>query len=128
MVIDTALGMILRVMLGVLVLLVEPIAALANGSDRLVDPTQPYSTTSGAIGSHRTGLVLQSTSVSPLRRVAVINGQELSVGERIDGAEVVDIRPYEVIMSRAGRQTTLRLLPRILPRDNPEDRANAGRP
>lgn len=78
----------------------------------LIDPTRPYdgSTTSGQAHG---GLVLQSTLVSPLRRLAVINGRTFTVGERVGNAMIVSITPYQVVLSRAGKHSSLRLLPYV---------------
>jgi len=96
-----------------LLLFVDIASAHADDSlTGLIDPTRPYS--AGAMSSQsRGGLVLQSTLVSPRRRLAVINGHAFSVGERIGGAKIVAIRSYEVILSRAGKQNTLRLVPKL---------------
>ena len=80
--------------------------------DGLADPTRPSSRGAPMTGESRGGLVLQSTLVSPERSVAVISGQRLAVGGRVGGAEVLAIRPYEVVLSRAGKQSTLRMLPK----------------
>ena len=81
--------------------------------DSLVDPTRPSSHGPTTSGLSRGGLVLQSTLVSPERRVAVISGQPLSIGGRIGGAEVVAIQPFQVILSRSGKQSALRMLPKL---------------
>ncbi|MHB8347586.1 MAG: hypothetical protein ACYDHM_10465 [Acidiferrobacterales bacterium] len=78
----------------------------------LADPTRPFTGNAGP-DHRRAGLVLQSTLVSPLQRLAVINGRAFTVGERVDGAEIVQIRRYDVTLSRAGRQYLLRLLPKL---------------
>ena len=79
--------------------------------DGLADPTRPSSRGAPMAGVSRGGLVLQSTLVSPERSVAVISGQRLAVGGSIGGAEVLAIRPYEVVLRRAGKHSTLRMLP-----------------
>lgn len=79
--------------------------------DGLMDPSRP-SSYGAATGGHGGGLVLQSTLVSPQRSVAIISGQRVAVGGKIAGADVVAIRPFEVTLSRAGRQSTLRMLPK----------------
>ena len=81
--------------------------------DGLADPTRPASH-SGALAPSvsRGGLVLQSTLVSPERSIAIISGQRLAVGGTIAGAEVVSIRPFEVILSRSGKESALRMLPK----------------
>lgn len=79
--------------------------------DNLPDPTRPSGAAdSGAVPTQQ-GFVLQGTTVSARQRVAVINGQRLTVGERINGATVVAIQPFQVTLQRAGRDITLRLLP-----------------
>lgn len=80
--------------------------------DGLADPTRPSSHGAAVTGASRGGLVLQSTLVSPERRVAVISGQRLSVGGKIGGAEVVAIRSFEVILKRSGKESALRMLPK----------------
>lgn len=79
--------------------------------DGLADPSRPSS--QGAVSTvvPQDGLVLQSTLVSPSQRVAIISGQRLVVGDRVQGATVTDIQPYQVILQRAGRDIALRLTP-----------------
>ncbi len=85
----------------------------------LVDPTRPADVAEipaagGSGGARARGPELQYTMISPSRRVAVINGKSFIVGEKFEGAVIVDIRPYEVILSKAGRETSLRLLPKVV--------------
>lgn len=87
-------------------------AFAANSLIGLPDPTRPY--TGLPAWNHRpAGLVLQSTLVSPLQRLAVINGRTFKTGERVDDAVILQIHPYGVILSRAGRRQLLRLLPKL---------------
>lgn len=79
--------------------------------DALPDPTRPSGWSDNSGAPAREGLVLQSTTLSPRQRVAVINGQRLSVGDAIQGASVTDIQPFAVTLRRAGREITLRLMP-----------------
>ena len=74
------------------------------------DPTSPYGY--GAPKAKRGGLVLQSTAVSDGRRVAMINGRNYRVGQKVGRARVVDIQPYEVTLKRNGKTIHLRMLPR----------------
>jgi MSHA biogenesis protein MshK len=79
----------------------------------LSDPTRPPSHGAVATGvTSRGGLVLQSTLVSPERQVAVISGQSLTVGGKIGDAKVIAIRPFEVVLSRSGKESALRMLPK----------------
>lgn len=53
---------------------------------------------------------LGSILISPQRRVAVINGQPLSVGDRVDGAQVLAVEPGQVRLRRGSREFVLKLL------------------
>lgn len=99
------LGLLLGLMLAQPALASDPLEGLA-------DPTRPSHR--GVVAEqNRGGLVLQSTQVSAQQQVAVISGQRLTVGSKIGGAEVVAIRPFEVILRRSGKETVLRLLPKL---------------
>ena len=97
-----------------------PAYAIANDSlVGLPDPTRPSSALGDggdgvATGVH--GLVLQSVLIAPQRRLAVINGKTLAVGERIGEATVVAIRPQDVVLKRPSGEFTLRLVPRFVTR------------
>ena len=84
-------------------------AGAADPFANLPDPTRPSGWQGGGGGS--TGV--QSILISPQRKVAVVNGRTVSIGDRVGDAVVVDIRPYEVILSRGGRESRLRLVPRL---------------
>ena len=102
-------------------LLVAGMAGFVAGSQAddslagLVDPTQPaYSGTSGGIAASKpTGPLLQSTFISTSQRRAVIDGKSYTVGDKFGGAVIADIQPYEVVLKKAGRETRLRLLPKL---------------
>lgn len=70
----------------------------------LPDPTRPSYIAGGD------GLTLQSIIVSPGRRLAVIDGRAVKIGDRVGGAVVIDIRPYEVRLRRGGKEIALPLL------------------
>lgn len=81
----------------------------------LTDPTRPYTgPATAAPPPESTGPVLQSTMISPVARRAVISGRSYRVGDRIDGAVVMDIQPYEVTFKRGNRETRLRLSPKLV--------------
>lgn len=85
----------------------------ADDLEGLTDPSRPSAHgTQGNEGVNRGGLVLQSTLLSPERQFAVINGQKLTVGERIHGAQIVAIGPHEVILNRSGTRSALRMVPK----------------
>ncbi len=92
-------------------MLVGALALAAQAADMgdLPDPTRPH----GASAGGRSASGVQSILISPQRKVAVVNGREVTVGDRVGDAVVVDIRPYEVILNRNGRESRLRLVPRL---------------
>ena len=76
--------------------------------DNLVDPTRPLGDLST---SHiaPSDLVVTSVMITEKRRVAVINGEQVSEGQEIGGAKVVGIQPGKVILLRAGRSEELKV-------------------
>jgi len=82
----------------------------------LADPTRPsYIAESHAAGTApRRGPVLESTFVSASQRRALISGRSYAVGDNLGGAVITDIQPYEVVLRQAGRESRLRLLPRLV--------------
>ncbi len=87
----------------------------AAPASALDDPMRPPSfDPGGRVGSAPagpSGFSLTSTLVSPDRRVAVINGRTLAVGERIGGAEIIEILPDRVRIRRGKKESTLTLAP-----------------
>lgn len=53
---------------------------------------------------------LSSIVIADTRRVAIINDEVVAIGERVNGATVMDIQPYAVTLRRNGRDFTLSLL------------------
>ena len=82
--------------------------------DDLPDPTRPGGLSRGGEPAAGGELVLQSVLIAPSRRIAVINGQKLAVGDRIRDQEVIEIRTHEVVLRRSGQERVLKLLPRPL--------------
>ena len=85
--------------------------AAADPFANMPDPTRPSGWQHDGVSTVNQGLVLQGTSVSASRRIAVINGQRLAVGDHVQGATVVEVQPFQVRLQRAGRDITLRLTP-----------------
>lgn len=90
-------------------------AADSDRLSQLSDPTRPQigiyvtrSTEGGGVGP-----TLQATRISPAERRAMIDGRLYGVGDRINGAVVADIQPYEVTLKERTQTTRLRLLPRL---------------
>jgi hypothetical protein len=76
-----------------------------------VDPTRPATAPRADAEATPSGPVLQSTLIAPGIKRAVIGGKTYTVGERVGGATIVDIRSYEVVLEQGGRETRLRLVP-----------------
>lgn len=86
-------------------------AAWARGD--LGDPTRPtgLNAPTAQRAAAQPGWVLQSILVAPDRRVAVINGRSVRVGETVDGARVVGIDADRATLDAQGRRIDLRLHP-----------------
>ncbi len=91
------------------------IAAAPAGAQALADPTRPPNTApagetqdTGPAGSQ-----LQSILISRSRRLALINGESVSVGSAIGDARVVKITETEVTLQRGDETEVLRLFPGI---------------
>lgn len=93
-----------------LVLAMLVVAGTVRASDLgdLPDPTRPSGAATGGGASGLTSIL-----VKPGRKQAVIHGRTVTIGDRVDDAVVVDIRPYEVILKRGGRESRMRLVPRL---------------
>lgn len=89
-------------------------AAMGQG---LPDPTRPPAAMmgwkEGVQQSVPPGPVLQSVLVSPDRKVAIISGQAISLGEKFGDARVIKISESEVILSGSDGVQTLKLFPGI---------------
>jgi len=84
----------------------------------LPDPTRPLSgrtvaPASTPVPAQAPVSVLQSILVSPQRRLAVISGRTVSVGDHVGDAVVAEILPYEVVLQRAGQEVRMRLMSRL---------------
>ena len=101
------------VQIAAVALLLAPGVHAAEELRTLPDPTRPYTgqVASGALPV--TGPELQSTMISPIFRRAVISGRTYQQGDKIDGAVITNIQSYEVTLKQGGRETRLRLLPRL---------------
>lgn len=82
--------------------------------DYVPDPTRPSSASAVAVGgSIGSGPVLQSVLISPGRRVAVISGQTVRVGDKVAEARVVRISETEVQLDDGKEIKILKLYPPI---------------
>lgn len=92
-----------------------PLLPVMANAQALIDPTRPPDAPSladGAVAEARKGPQLQSVLVSDNgRRVAVIDGRTVRVGDRVDGASVAGIAGTSVVLKRGKATETLRLYP-----------------
>lgn len=93
-------------------LMMLPAFVLANGELR--DPTRPPTQAeieawfgNGHESGQRPAFHLQSILLAPERRIAVIDGQRLRLGETVDNAEVKAIEPGRVVLERNGERIEL---------------------
>ena len=91
----------------------------ACAADNLTDPTRPPASI-GVAGQGNvaaetaaTGTVLQSVLISSGRRVAVISGQNVRLGEKYGNARVVRITESEVVLKDGKETQVLKLFPDV---------------
>ena len=93
-----------------------PLLPVMADAQALIDPTRPPDaplSVEGAVAEARKGPQLQSVLVSDNgRRVAVIDGRTVRVGDRIGNASVAGIAGTSVVLQRGKAMETLRLYPR----------------
>lgn len=97
-------------------LLVIVALALAGGAiaEDLPDPTRPPAGyASGETVS--VGPVLQSVLISPTRRIAIISGKTVKVGDKYEGTRVASISDNEVVLKNGKTSQVLRLYPVLHP-------------
>lgn len=95
---------------GVATILCAFVAMAAPLRAELADPMRPggHAPRSSVSAPH---WVLQSTLVSDSRRLAVVNGDIVRVGDRVAGARVLSIHSGEIWLERRGRRFRLGLTP-----------------
>jgi MSHA biogenesis protein MshK len=85
-------------------------AAFAQG---LSDPMRPPSMAKDYVRSEPAASRLQSVLISPGRKLAVIDGRTVALGERVGDATLVAIAPTQVTLQTGGTYQTLKLHPGI---------------
>lgn len=75
-----------------------------------LDPTQPPAGRAASdVPEVVATLQLQAILRGPEGASAVINGQNLKVGDRLGDARILAVRPHSVVIDRQGTQQELRL-------------------
>jgi MSHA biogenesis protein MshK len=77
------------------------------------DPTRPATFTPGAAPVPTGRPRLESVLIAPDRRIAVISGQRVQLGDRIGGAQVVSITESAVVLRSDQSSETLLLFPQL---------------
>lgn len=102
----------------------EPVHDIAW--DTLPDPTRPYYGSNplvergeAAVVQQSSPLQLQSVVSGPQSRYAFVSGKRVEIGDMIDRARVVSIRPYEVVVDVQGELQVLRIVPASPKRERP---------
>lgn len=84
-------------------------ASQAVLAQTLSDPMRPPAAVSVGQETTASASRLQSVLISSSRRVAVIDGRAVTLGERVGNAIVVAIAPSEVTLQRGAEYQTLKL-------------------
>lgn len=95
-----------------LILLCCVAATCAAQAAPFADPTRPPRAPETDRAAAAGGPRLESVLIAPDRRVAVISGQQVTVGSRFGDAEVVRITESEVLIRGPAGVESLKLLPR----------------
>ncbi|HEX6828748.1 MAG TPA: MSHA biogenesis protein MshK [Burkholderiales bacterium] len=88
-------------------------AAGPAAEQELTDPTRPADVRDSVAAGAPQGPVLQSVLISPVRRVAVIDGQTVPLGGRFGAATLVAVTETEVVLKEGNARRHLRLLPAV---------------
>lgn len=99
-------------------------AASFASAENMPDPTRPPASLGvvqegNAAAPVSSGPVLQSVLISPWRRIAIISGQTVAVGDKFGEARIVKISEGEVVLRNGNELQTLKLYPEIEKRNTP---------
>ena len=89
----------------------------AWAAENFTDPTRPPASIGGiepnGVALESSGPVLQSVLIAAGRKIAVISGQNVKLGEKFGEARVVSITESEVVLKNGKDRQTLRLFPDV---------------
>lgn len=81
---------------------------LCLGAEFMRDPTRPY--TAREIGAATTPrFVVNAIIISPDRRVAIVNGRRVGVGDSVGNATVIAIEKEKMVLELDGKRITTEL-------------------
>ncbi len=98
-----------------------PSLMVAEGvyAEQLIDPTRPPDVLkASASGTVATGPMLQSVLISPQRKMAIISGKTIKLGEKFGKSQLVSITETEVVLQNGKEVQTLKLFPDVQKRLN----------
>ena len=106
----------LKLVVASLGLMVGTLSAGAAMAGDLVDPTQsPTDIAQGADAAADAGPVLQSVMLSSARKMAVISGQTVKIGEKVGEAKLVRLNDHEAVLRNPdGTTQTLQMHPAVV--------------
>ncbi len=108
----------MRMMIPIHAGLALALVAVTSNAQPLRDPTRPppgavvVSKAAGKAVARKT-MTLQTVLISPERRTVVISGRVMSLGDRMNGYRLVEIREAEVVMKGSKGTRTLQLYPAV---------------
>ena len=110
-------------------MLLALLASEGARSQVLNDPTRPPASlgvpADAAAGQPKEEPELQSVLISPTRRVAVIDGQTVALGEKIGESRVIRITEGEVVLRNGQGLQVLKLFPKFV-KQRKSERSNNG--
>ncbi len=92
----------LQIVVGTLLVVV---ANLCLGADLIRDPTRPY-TARELTAATSPRFVVNAIIISPERRVAIVNGRRVSVGDSVGNATVIAIEKEKMILELNGKRVS----------------------
>ena len=90
----------LQFVVGILLVVV---ANLCLGADLMRDPTRPYSARE-LTAATAPRFVVNAIIISPERRVAIVNGRRVNVGDSVGNATVIAIEKEKMILELNGKR------------------------
>jgi hypothetical protein len=88
--------------------LLSLLLASAVLADELRDPTRPYSVEAVQPGNTPT-FVVNAIFVSQERKIAIVNGIRVGVGDTVSGATVTDIQKSQLVLAYRGREVIAKM-------------------
>lgn len=106
------------VVLHLIPVIITLVWAVSSKAETLLDPTRPPGTTNLAVDGKpeavATGPVLQTVMMSAKRKVAVISGQVVALGEKYGDATLIRLTDREVVLRNSDKTLrTLKLHPEV---------------